>query len=405
MNIRRLAVDAGIVAVLAMTTAAYLRRSDSWSYFTLDAAGIAKLGRARWHAELTRWWVPTVVGMSMMLLRSRLPVVAVAGSAAMAVVHLTSPLIPPLPVDAAAPIALYTLAAGPTSRRVSYLALAGTLCLSLVPALYPYLVKTGTLAGNPLGPPAAVVLSWLFGDRSRARQELAARRARDLERERDQQADIATAAERARIARELHDAVAHGLSIIVIQAQAGAGALEKRPVATRTADDATAQAALAAIETTGRDSLTEMRRLLGLDRADGAGLAPLPGTADLPALVARVSATGLRVHLAVSGDLSALPTGVGLSAYRIIQEALTNALKHAGPQATVHIAVCRLADAVDLTVADTGYGAGGPPDELRGNGLRGMRERVALLGGTITVGDHPGGGFQVRAHLPLAAST
>ncbi len=402
MNIRRLAVDAGVVAVLAVATAAYVRRSDGWSYFTLDAAGIAKLGRARWHAELIRWWVPTAVGMSAMLLRSRLPTVALAGAAAMAAAHLTSQWFPPLPLDAAAPVALYTLAAGPASRRVSYLALAGMLCLSVAPALYQYFGKTDTLAGSPLGPPAAVALSWLFGDRSRARQELAARRARDLERERDQQADIATAAERARIARELHDAVAHGLSIIVIQAQAGAGGLEKRPAASRTADGATALAALAAIETTGRDSLTEMRRLLGLDRTDGAELAPLPGAADLPALVARVSATGLPVDLDVTGDLSALPTGVGLSAYRIVQEALTNALKHAGAQASVHIAVCRLPDAVELTVADTGHGAGGPPDELRGNGLRGMRERVALLGGTLTVGDNPGGGFQVRAHLPLA---
>jgi signal transduction histidine kinase len=403
MNIRRLAVDAGIVAVLAAATAAYVRRSDGWSYFTLDAREIAKFGAAAWHAELTRWWVATAVGMSAMLLRSRLPVVAVAGAAAMAVVHLTSRWFPLLPLDAAAPIALFALAAGPISRQVSYLALAGTLCLSVVPALYPHLVKTNTLAGNPLGPPAAVILSWLFGDRSRARQELAARRARDLERERDQQGDIATAAERARIARELHDAVAHGLSIIVIQAQAGSGALDKRPAAARTAADATALAALEAIETTGRDSLTEMRRLLGLDRTDGADLAPLPGAGDLPALVARVSATGLRVDLDVTGDLSALPTGVGLSAYRIIQEALTNALKHAGAQAAVHIAVCRLPDAVELTVADTGHGAGGPPDEQRGNGLRGMRERVALLGGTLTLGDNPGGGFQVRAHLPLAA--
>jgi signal transduction histidine kinase len=405
MNIRRLAVDAGIVAVLAVATAAYVRRSDGWTYFTLDAREIAKLGRAEWHATLTRWWVATAVGMSAMLLRSRLPVVAVAGAGAMAVVHLTSDWFPALPLDAAAPIALFTLAAGPTSRRLSYLALAGTLCLSVLPGLYPHLVKTRMPAGNPLGPPAIVALSWLFGDRSRARRELAARRAQDLERERDQQADIATAAERVRIARELHDAVAHGLSIIVIQAQAGAGALDKRPAGTRTAEDTTALAALAAIETTGRDSLTEMRRLLGLDPTDGPDLAPLPGAADLPALVDRVSATGLRVDLDVTGDLSALPTGVGLSAYRIIQEALTNALKHAGARATVHIAVCRLADAVELTVADTGRGAGGPPDELRGNGLRGMRERVALLGGTLAVGDHPGGGFQVRAHLPVAAST
>jgi signal transduction histidine kinase len=146
-----------------------------------------------------------------------------------------------------------------------------------------------------------------------------------------------------------------------------------------------------------------MRRLLGLDRPDETEFAPLPGAADLPALAARVRAAGLPVDLRVRGDLTALPTGVGLSAYRIVQEALTNALKHAGPQATVHIDVCHQSGAVELTVADTGRGSGGTPDELRGNGLRGMRERVALLGGTFAAGDVAGGGFRVRARLPLAA--
>jgi signal transduction histidine kinase len=410
MKLRRLAADAGIVAVLAVATAAYVRRSDGWAYFAPDPREVVKIGPGVWHTELTRWWVATGVGMSAMLLRSRFPLVAVAGATAMTAIHLTLSFFPLLPLDAAAPIALFTIAAGPGPRWLSYCALGAMLGLSAVPAVRAYLEHTTALIGDALGGnglalPAAVALSWLLGDRGRARQELAARQARDLERERDQQAEIGAAAERARIARELHDAVAHGLAIIVIQAQAGAGALDRRPAATRTAHDATARTALDAIEVTGRDSLTEMRRLLGLDRPGEADLAPLPGTADLPALAARVSAAGLPVDLDLAGDLSVLPTGVGLSAYRIVQEALTNALKYAGPQATVHVEVCQGQDAIELTVADTGRGAGGPPDELRGNGLRGMRERVALLGGTLTVGDNPGGGFQVHAHLPLAVST
>lgn len=405
MNLRRLALDAGIVAVLGLATAAYLRLPDSgWLYFSLNGKEITKFGGiAAWHTELTRWWVATAIGMFVMLLRSRLPIAAVAGTAVMGVVHGTSGFIPLLPLDAAAPVALFTLAARPPSRRISSLMFAGTLCLAFVPALWVDKALAMGSGGRALAPPGLMLLSWLFGDRIRAREERAAQRARDLERERDQQADIAAAAERSRIARELHDVVAHGLSIIVIQAQAGAGALEQRPAAARTSHDTAAQTALEAIETTGRESLTEMRRLLGLDRPGEADLAPLPGAGDLPALAARVSAAGLPVDLDVAGDLSTLPTGVGLSAYRIVQEALTNALKHAGPRATVHIAVCRRPDAVELTIADTGYGAGGAPDERRGNGLRGMRERVAMLGGTLAAGDGPRGGFQVHTRLPLEA--
>jgi signal transduction histidine kinase len=412
MNLRRLAIDAGIVALLAAATVAYVRRpGGGWLFFT-DEKVIEKLGgHAVWEAAMVRWWAASAVGTGAMLMRSRLPVVALAGAAAMTLVHVTtSVIIPLLPLDAATPIALFSLAARPPSRRVSYAAFAVTLGLSFVPALWANRISGEGFGGGTLTPPTAVALAWLFGDRSRAQREQASRRARDLERERDQQAEIGAAAERARIARELHDAVAHGLSIIVIQAQAGGGALDQRPTSTRTAHDATARAALEAIETTGRDSLTEMRRLLGLDRpgeADpgAADLAPLPGATDLPALVARVAATGLPVKLQVTGDLTALPTGVGLSAYRIVQEALTNALKHAGPDATVQIDVCHHPEAVELTVADTGRGAGGPVDERRGNGLRGMRERVTVLGGSLSAGDIPAGGFRVHARLPLAVTS
>jgi signal transduction histidine kinase len=244
--------------------------------------------------------------------------------------------------------------------------------------------------------PAVMAVAWLAGDRARTRRlylEQVTARARDAERDRDRQAQLAAAAERASIARDLHDVVAHGLSIVVVQAQAAAGAMDKRP--------AIAQAALASIVATGRDSLAEMRRLLGLTRPQDPDLAPVPGLHGLPGLAERVRAAGLPVSLRLDGDTGAAPAGVGLCAYRIAQEALTNALRHAGPGATVDLTLHCGAERIELTVRDTGRGAGDAPDERRGNGLRGMRERVAMLGGTVTAGDAPDGGFQVRAELPL----
>jgi signal transduction histidine kinase len=400
---RRLAVDGGVVALLAVATVAF----GAWRFVTPDeGASFSRLlvektlpaagGHAAWQLELARWWTATAVGMAAMLVRGRLPLVALAVTVAMSLVHVASLIVPFTAVDLAAPIALLTVAARLRSRLVSYAALAGTVACAVVPVVRGPSLLLGSWGGGSFTPPIAVALAWMIGDRSRAHSAYrvqVAQRTRDLERERDQQAALAAAAERARIARELHDAVAHGLSVIVIQAQAATGALERRP--------ATAGAALASIVATGRASLTEMRRLLGMDRAEGPELAPLPGLADVPDLVERVRATGLPITLRLTGQADGLPTGIGLSVYRITQEALTNALKHAGPSATVDIDIRGGPEAVELCVADTGPGAGGTPDEGRGNGLRGMRERVAMLGGTLSAGDRPGGGFQVHAHLPL----
>jgi signal transduction histidine kinase len=331
--------------------------------------------------------------MAALLLRRRFPLVALAVTGGMALVHFTGVRIGLTPVDAAAPVALYTVA-NAARRPLSYAALAVSVGGALLPKLLA--MPAGPWREASLIPPVAMVVAWLVGDRARTRRlylEQLTARARDLERDRDRQAELAVAAERARIARDLHDAVAHGLSIVVIQAQAAAGAMEKRP--------ATAQAALAAIVATGRDSLAEMRRLLGLTRPDGPDLAPLPGLRDLPGLVERVRAAGLPVSLRVDGDAGAVSPGVGLCAYRIAQEALTNALRHAGPTVTADVAVHCGSDRLELTVRDTGRGAGGEPDERQGNGLRGMRERVAMLDGTVTIGDAPDGGFQVRAVLPM----
>jgi signal transduction histidine kinase len=218
--------------------------------------------------------------------------------------------------------------------------------------------------------------------------------------EQELRARWAVAEERGRIARELHDVVAHSVSVMVVQAGAARRSVAGNP------DQATA--ALTQIESTGRQALAEMRRLLGLlrDGQDGsAALTPQPSLAHLDVLVAAAREAGLPVELAVEGEPRQLPAGVDLSAYRIVQEALTNSLKHAGPtRATVR--VCYDTKALEVQVWDDGHGP--PPAvgangaaEGDGHGLIGMRERVALFGGSLEVGPRPGGGFRVAARLPL----
>jgi signal transduction histidine kinase len=210
--------------------------------------------------------------------------------------------------------------------------------------------------------------------------------------EQELRARWAVAEERGRIARELHDVVAHSVSVMVVQAGAA-----RRSVA---ANPGQATAALTQIEATGRQALAEMRRLLGLlrDGQDGtAALAPQPSLAHLDSLLAAAREAGLPVELAVEGEPRQLPAGIDLSAYRIVQEALTNSLKHAGPAtATVRLRYGR--KALEVQVSDDGRGARTNGD---GHGLIGMRERVALFGGVLEVGTRPGGGFQVAARLPL----
>ena len=206
------------------------------------------------------------------------------------------------------------------------------------------------------------------------------------------QAEQALVAERARIARELHDIVAHHLSVVVLQA-AGAQASAKP-----------APQVLAKIERSGREALTEMRRLLGVLRepAEGAALAPQPGMAELAALAEGVRAAGLPVRLAIDGGTAALPAAVDVSAYRIVQEALTNVLKHAGP-ASADVTVGCVDGAVVIEVTDDGVGGAAAGPSAGGHGLVGMRERAAMFGGELLAGPQPGGGFAVRARLPLGS--
>jgi signal transduction histidine kinase len=225
-------------------------------------------------------------------------------------------------------------------------------------------------------------------------------RTAELEQAREELARRAVAEERLRLARELHDVVAHSMSVIAVQSGVGAHVADTRPEE--------AAKALAAIEATSRAALTELRRLLGVLRRDSEpldDLTPVPGLADLEILLAEVAKAGLAVRVRVEGTQSQLPAGVDLSAYRIVQEALTNVVKHAG-SARAQVVVGYRDQEVTVEVTDDGRGAISAGSDGRvgsGHGLIGMRERVAAFGGDLEVGPRPGGGFRVAARLPLAA--
>ncbi|MFJ9150939.1 sensor histidine kinase [Streptomyces sp. NPDC102270] len=202
------------------------------------------------------------------------------------------------------------------------------------------------------------------------------------------------AQERLRIARELHDVVAHGMSVITVQASYGHLVIDDRPDRAR--------AALDVIETTGRETTTEIRRLLGVLRTEDTApaLAPAPGLADLDRLLASTAEAGVQVELVITGSRRALPAGIDTSAYRIVQEALTNAVKHADTsRAGVRIGY----GPDELLIEITDQGQGHPSHMGPGHGLIGMRERAAMCGGDFRAGPLPGGGFQVCVHLPLTA--
>lgn len=239
--------------------------------------------------------------------------------------------------------------------------------------------------------------AWLLGYLARTRRAYLAsleERAAQLELDADQQAQIATAAERARIAREMHDVVAHSLSVMVVQADGALYASRKRP-----------EQALETLETisaTGRASLAEMRKLLGLLRDDDTetALAPQPGAGDIADLVEQLRSSGLTIELRVLGELSRVDAATGLTAYRIVQEALTNTLRHAGPDVSASVDLRVTSDSVRIQVDDDGRGASTIDDGL-GHGIVGIRERIAVHAGEVEAGPRPGGGFRVMAIVPV----
>lgn len=384
--------------------------------------------------------------------RRTLPVTSAVAVFAAALGHLLAGYLLLLPADFAVLVALYSVTVhGPrwAHRTAIVSALVGALVFGVALGL-----QTGRLAdlaitvafSSAFGGVTFLAV-WAFGLARRSRRETIAAlvdRAQRLEVERDQQARIATSAERARIAREMHDIVAHSLSVIIAQADGGRYAAS--------ADPAAAQRALATVSETGRTALADMRRLLGVLRSDAARPAgppagtpagtpggpalpagpvghgsqgaaapaagastvpaalertPQPDTADIEQLVAQVRDSGLRVSLVRVGQQRTLPPGAGLTVYRVCQEALTNVLKHAGPDPTVTVLVRWGATSLDLEVEDDGRGAsaGATQSEPSGFGLLGMRERAALFGGTVVVGPRRGGGFRVHLTLPVPAAS
>ncbi|MEV4880860.1 sensor histidine kinase [Streptomyces cyaneofuscatus] len=249
------------------------------------------------------------------------------------------------------------------------------------------------------------VLAWVMGDSLRTRRayfsQLEERAAR-LEREREAQSKVAVAAERARIARELHDVVAHNVSVMVVQADGAAYVMDAAPDQARQA--------LETISSTGRQALAEMRRLLGVlrtgDTRESGEYVPQPDVEQIEDLVDQVRRTGLAVDFKVEGTARPLPSGVELTAYRIVQEALTNTRKHGGPDVGASVRLVYFDDGLGLLVEDDGRGAAhelyedGGADGA-GHGMIGMRERVGMVGGTLDAGPRPGGGFRISALLPL----
>jgi signal transduction histidine kinase len=217
-------------------------------------------------------------------------------------------------------------------------------------------------------------------------------RRRRLVLDRELAAREAVTSERTRIARELHDVVAHSMSVMIVQAGAARTVVDRDPSAAREA--------IAHVEETGRAGLAEMRRLIGVltDADEAASTAPMPGLAELDPLLDTVRAAGLPVEVVRTGTPRELPAGADLAAYRVIQESLTNALKHAGP-ANARVSMDFAADRLTIEVADDGRGPASEPGI--GHGLIGMRERVGVFGGTLTTGERPGGGFVVRAEIPV----
>ncbi|GAA3563235.1 sensor histidine kinase [Microlunatus spumicola] len=356
-------------------------------------------------ADAVDWWFVLLVGLPLAV-RRRLP----RTCAVLVGVVVAVQVVVGSPVgfhDAALLVALATLT-GWTSRREGLVGLGVAVLLVAGAALTPWWswidVRVGPdpRTAHVLGMLGGFVLlaaAWAYGEQVRHAREGAAalrERAARIEREREQQAELAAAAERARIAREMHDVVAHGLSVMVLQAE---GARYSLP-----ADATVSRAALEEVARTGRTAIGEMRQLLGLLRSGPAGEAasttlPAPGLDDLDALVAQARTTGATVVLSRAGDLGRVPPVVALTAYRVVQEALTNARRHGGD----HVEVDLVADAAELVVRvhDDGRtgedGSDGPP----GLGLVGLRERVAAAGGRASAAADPRGGFTVEVGLPL----
>lgn len=322
----------------------------------------------------------------------------------------------PHPSNIAVLVAVYSAAAFGTraeARWVLLLGLFGALVGAVAWSAYAYdLAQAVVLVLLQFGFMAMCVgLSWLLGDVVRRRTAVSAKmeqQNRALARDQAQRSRLAAQEERASIAREMHDVVAHSLAVVVVQADgalyAARTALDQPPAIG--ADRAALERAASTLETlarTARDSLAETRRLVGVlrDESSGAEYSPLQGLDYLEDLVERVRGSGREVHLAVRGRVDDLPREVDLAAYRVVQEGLTNTLKHAGPDAQVEVDVLRTPAVLLVRVTDDGVGLDTDSDG-EGNGILGMAERVEVLGGSVQAGPRARGGWEVVATLPTA---
>lgn len=292
-------------------------------------------------------------------------------------------------------VALYSVAAHGTEHDAKVSGVITAVALAIIAVSLRDVLGLSDIVANYV----LFGTAWVLGFATRNRRLLLAElemRSIEAERARRAEARRAVAEERARIARELHDVVAHSVSVMVVQTGAARRLLDTQPEQAR--------GSLETIEETGRSALSELRRVVGILRSE-AGDEPAsresqPTLDDLQLLVAAVRAAGVPVRLDVTGEPSSLPPGVGVSAYRIVQEALTNVLKHAGITTRVDVRIHRSAEELEVEVVDDGIGAAaGKPGE--GHGLVGMRERALLYGGALEAGPLSSGGFRVRARLPL----
>ncbi|MGW5583703.1 sensor histidine kinase [Streptomyces sp. NPDC003857] len=391
----------------------FLRRHPTWVdgfwavvLFGLSCVSVTNLdGAPNYHGSLLVALTVSVVLCTVVALRRRMPekMLLVAAAVGLAQLVLDQQAII---ADFAMLVIIYTVAADGAAWASRVGLVAGLVAGTLAQMRWPE-ERTSVLGNIAIAVFKTVpfALAWVLGDSLRTRRAYLAQleeRAARLEKEREAQSKVAVAAERARIARELHDVVAHNVSVMVVQADGAAYVLDTAP------DQA--KKALETISGTGRQALAEMRRLLGVLRTgehkEAGEYVPQPDVEQIDELVEQCRSAGLPVDFKVEGTPRPLPSGVELTAYRIVQEALTNTRKHGGPNAGASVRLVYFDDGLGLLVEDDGKGA---PHELyeeggadgQGHGLIGMRERVGMVGGTLDAGPRPGGGFRISVLLPL----
>ncbi|MER7644648.1 sensor histidine kinase [Streptomyces sp. NPDC126522] len=391
----------------------FLRRHPTWvdtfwAVFLLGLSGVSiastsyASGR---HGTAAGAMAVSAVMCVAIALRRRWPEKMLLLAAATGLVQLVLD-VEPVAADFAMLVIVYTVAATGARWASRFALVSGLSAATLAQIRWPQEeTSSAGLVAIAVFQTVPFALAWVLGDSMRTRRAYFAQleeRAARLEKEREAQAKVAVAAERARIARELHDVVAHNVSVMVVQADGAAYVLDSAP------DQA--KKALETISSTGRQALAEMRRLLGVLRTgehkEAGEYVPQPDVEQIDDLVEQCRTSGLPVDFKVEGTPRPLPSGVELTAYRIVQEALTNTRKHGGPNTGASVRLVYFDDGLGLLVEDDGKGA---PHELyeeggadgQGHGLIGMRERVGMVGGTLDAGPRPGGGFRISALLPL----